>query len=194
MKKKMTKLLRLSRNHNPLIFQGVVYTTGLTLKHTSVTSATNRDSQQSNLQSINVLTKLQQILMFHCKRQPSCTQRSFRIPETNKETVFGAWSLIYDMLCIDVQHTDLRTPTAVDSHLEKLFKGIDSRVYKGTHNGYPSSRFAESGGHVDFNGMIDFERECTKDTTRPGIHYEYSPRDRFTFHSCVCCRRKKFLE
>ena len=81
-------------------------------------------SYNSNLQSIKVLTKLQQILMFHCKRQPSCTQRSFRIPETNKETVFGAWSLIYDMLCIDVQHTDLRTPTAVDSHLDKLFKGI----------------------------------------------------------------------
>ena len=60
-------------------------------------------SYNSNLQSIKVLTKLQQILVFHCKRQPSCTQRSFRIPETNKETVFGAWSMICCVLTSSTQ-------------------------------------------------------------------------------------------
>ena len=153
------------------------------------------DESGLSREQLAVHKSLNEVATNSCVSLQATTQLySEKFQDTRNQQGNSLWRVEYDMLCIDVQHTDLRTPTAVVSHLEKLFKGIDSRVYKGTRNGYPSSRFAESGGHVDFNGMIDFERECTKDTTRPGIHYEYSPRDRFTFHSCTCCRQKTFLE
>ena len=99
------------------------------------------------------------------------------IPSTSKETVLSAWSLIYDLLCIDVQYRDLRTPDAVISHLLKLFTNVGSREYNGARNGCPTSRFKDAGGHIDFSAMIDVETGLINDTAWPGVHSGGTHRD-----------------
>ena len=74
-----------------------------------------------------------QVKMHSClslqKASRRCSERLLEdtfIPGTNAGTVQHAWDLVYDMLCIDVHQTQLRTPNAVVAYLDELLDGVGS--------------------------------------------------------------------
>ena len=100
-----------------------------------------------------------------------------QLPQRDDELQNAAWEVVYDMLCIGIDRSDLRSPDSVVEHLLKLFEGIGHATYGGARNGLPPSLLLSGGSQVDFDDMLYPKSGTEPQKLWPGTHHPALPRD-----------------